>query len=453
MLKNIFDNIKRLDFLDNERTKSIVKNIFYSFFVKGGSVLVSFILVPIVLGLISTFQYGVWLTLSSVILWLNIFDAGIANGLRNKLTESLALKEYDKARKLISTTYVILIILAILLFIGLSFINQFINWYELINISFTDEKNLYLIIAIIIAGFSLQLIVQTINVILAASHKIALTGLISLIGQALILIVILIFKERIAGDLSIITVIFIFTPILVMFFSSVYLFNTEYKLISPSFKHFRIEYVREIFGIGGTFFLIQIGAIILFQTDNIIIIKILGANDVTNYNIAFKLFSIVTTIFTIIMSPYWNAFTDSYIKNDLNWIKNHLKLIRKAYFFLVVLTIIIVITSEYIIKLWINNKTIVNIDVIIAMAIYVIVYMWQTIYVFFLNGIGKIKLQMILVSISAIINIPLSIFLGRKFGLSGVISANTIVFVFMSILFHIQTKMILEQRALKIFNK
>ena len=68
MLKNIFDNIKRLDFLDNERTKSIVKNIFYSFFVKGGSVLVSFILVPIVLGLISTFQYGVWLTLSSVIL-------------------------------------------------------------------------------------------------------------------------------------------------------------------------------------------------------------------------------------------------------------------------------------------------------------------------------------------------------------------------------------------------
>jgi O-antigen/teichoic acid export membrane protein len=79
--------------------------------------------------------------------------------------------------------------------------------------------------------------------------------------------------------------------------------------------------------------------------------------------------------------------------------------------------------------------------------------MWQTIYVFFLNGIGKIKLQMILVSISALINIPLSIFLGRKFGLSGVISANTIVFVFMSILFHIQTKMILEQRALKIFNK
>jgi O-antigen/teichoic acid export membrane protein len=73
--------------------------------------------------------------------------------------------------------------------------------------------------------------------------------------------------------------------------------------------------------------------------------------------------------------------------------------------------------------------------------------------VYLLNGIGKIKLQVYLVILSAVFNIPLSIFLGKEFGLPGIIFANTIVFVFMGIVFSIQCKMILNNTAKNIWIK
>ena len=79
--------------------------------------------------------------------------------------------------------------------------------------------------------------------------------------------------------------------------------------------------------------------------------------------------------------------------------------------------------------------------------------MWQTIHVFLLNGIGKIKLQLYLVVFSSFINIPLAIFLGGKIGLVGIILASTVLFTFMGIVFSIQTKKIINNKASKIWNQ
>ena len=65
----------------------------------------------------------------------------------------------------------------------------------------------------------------------------------------------------------------------------------------------------------------------------------------------------------------------------------------------------------------------------------------------------KIRLQLILVILSAIINIPLAIFLGREIGLPGIITANTIVFIFMAIIFTIQYKKIVSETASNLWNK
>jgi len=87
------------------------------------------------------------------------------------------------------------------------------------------------------------------------------------------------------------------------------------------------------------------------------------------------------------------------------------------------------------------------------MSSYVIVSIWQTIHVFFLNGIGKVKLQLYLVIFSSLINIPMAIFLGRKFGLVGITITSTILFAIMGIVFSIQTRKILNNTATKIWNE
>ena len=75
----------------NSRTQKLKNNIIGAILIKGISMLVSFILVPLTLGYVDTHLYGIWITLSSVIIWLNIFDVGFNLGFINKLCEAISI--------------------------------------------------------------------------------------------------------------------------------------------------------------------------------------------------------------------------------------------------------------------------------------------------------------------------------------------------------------------------
>ena len=59
------------------------------------SMVLSLVYAPIVLGYLGTGLYGIWATVLNVVSWVNYFDIGISNGLRNKLSASLAKGEGD----------------------------------------------------------------------------------------------------------------------------------------------------------------------------------------------------------------------------------------------------------------------------------------------------------------------------------------------------------------------
>ena len=89
----------------HERTQTIKKNVVVSFLLKGASVLVSLLNVPLAIRYVDSMQYGVWLTLSAMFTWFTLFDIGFGNGLKNKLTEALAKGDDTRARAYVSTTY------------------------------------------------------------------------------------------------------------------------------------------------------------------------------------------------------------------------------------------------------------------------------------------------------------------------------------------------------------
>ena len=62
------------------------------------SVLINFLLVPLTLNYLNPTRYGIWLTLTSVINWVNVLDIGLGTGLRNKFAEALATNDDGLAR-------------------------------------------------------------------------------------------------------------------------------------------------------------------------------------------------------------------------------------------------------------------------------------------------------------------------------------------------------------------
>ncbi|OBX23962.1 hypothetical protein A9996_15410 [Gelidibacter algens] len=67
--------LKILDTLGvkSARTKNIVENISISFFYKGGSILASLLLVPLIINYLDTTNYGIWLIITSFISWFTFF--------------------------------------------------------------------------------------------------------------------------------------------------------------------------------------------------------------------------------------------------------------------------------------------------------------------------------------------------------------------------------------------
>ena len=90
------------------RSVTVKKNILASFVIKGVSILISFMLVPVTIGYVSAELYGVWLALSSMIHWIHFLDLGFSQGLKNKLTEAIANKDWKRGKSLVSTTYIMI---------------------------------------------------------------------------------------------------------------------------------------------------------------------------------------------------------------------------------------------------------------------------------------------------------------------------------------------------------
>lgn len=436
----------------HERTLKARKNIAASFLLRLISMSATFILVPITINYIDPTQYGIWLTLSSIVSWMGFFDIGLGNGLRNKLTEAVAFGHKNKARVYVSTTYILLASLSVILFLLFLVINHFLDWRVILNTIMFKDQELNRLVLVIMLMFSIQFTLQNINTVLTANHDIATVSAIGVIGQISMLFSVYLLTIYTHGSLLKLIFIFMGIPIVIQLFFSIWFYSTKYKAIAPSFKYINFRYGKDLFKVGGVFFLIQMGALILFQTDNIVIIQIFGPEEVTTFNIAYKLFSTVTIGFGIIMAPLWSAFTDAYAKNDYTWMLQIITKIRKYWLYLSMLTFIIVIISPFIYRFWVPRINI-PFTLSLSMGIYTISYMWVMLHCFFLNGVGKLYLQLYSYIIIIIVNIPSAILLSKIIGISGVPVSNIIVLIGMGYLVFVQTNKILNKSADGIWNK
>ena len=388
-----------------------------------------------------------------MIYWINVFDIGIGNGLKNEIAYSIATKDENNIKKYISSSYAVLTIISIFIFIVFFVTSFFINWNNILNIPDKINLNIHLILTIFIGFFCIQFVLQLLDAVISATQQVFVSSLILFLGQLVGLIIIYLLSLFVPGSLLLLVVAMAGSSIMVVIVASLYLYKTKLKKFAPSYNNIDFKHLKKIINTGGYFFVIQISAMTLIHANNFIITKILGPEAVTIYYIPFRLFSFITMLFTIIIMPYWSAFTDAYATKDLTWIKSNVKKLRIIWLLLAFFGILVFIFANFLYKIWIPKTILIPVSLSFTMLLYVIVYSWQTLHVYFLNGIGKIKLQLFVVIAGAILNIPLAIYLGKKYGLAGIVSSNTIIFFIMGMIFTIQYNKIVNETAFKIWNK
>lgn len=114
--------------IDTTREKAIRKNVIFSIAFKGLSIIISLLLVPLTLHYIDKYNYGIWMTISSILVWIYYFDIGIGSGLRTKLAEAIAQNNGHLARGYISTAFYVLGSAMLVLVVIYIIISGFIDW-------------------------------------------------------------------------------------------------------------------------------------------------------------------------------------------------------------------------------------------------------------------------------------------------------------------------------------
>lgn len=436
----------------NGRTALAVKNIGVSIFLKGGSILISFFLVPLTLGYLNAYEYGIWLTLNSVLSWVYLLDLGLGNGLRNKLTEAIAKDDFELGRIYVSSTFFFMTLIVIAFYSLFLFSQLFVDWYDVLNVDPARVSHLNPLVTIVFAFVCLNFLLKMIGNIYMSFQLPAVNDMLSFIGSCISLCVIFILTKTTDGSLMDVAMTFSGVPALVYLIAFPLTFK-RYPRLRPSIKYVRREYFRELVSLGVYFLLIQIAVIVLYMSSNILISNLFGPEEVTPYNIAFKLFSIVNIGFTIILTPVWSSVTDAATRKDYVWIHKTLKHLILLWCCFTAISLVLTLSSQWIYKLWIDDMVEIPIQLTILCAIYVSVTTFGNIFAYIINGFGKLKVQTFYAIVQAVIYIPLAILFSKFFGVAGIVTALITVCLITVIIAPIQCHKLLRGEAKGIWNK
>ena len=437
------------------RTKNIARHIGWSLVYRAGSIAANFALVPLTINYLDTENYGVWLTLSSFIGWFSFFDIGLGNGLRNKFAEAKALGNLEEARAFVSTAYFAIGGISLVAICAFLCATGQVSWEDVFNAPQSLGDELDILLPIIFILFCVRLALKLVVSLYQADQNHSIENKVQFFTQVPSLVLVYGMTKMDHSSLMNFGIAISGLPVVILVLFNIIGFRTTLKEYKPTFSSLKVEYLREITGLGFQFFIIQIAVLVLLTTDNFVISQVFGPEEVVPYHIAFKYFSIVTIGYSIVVAPYRSSITEAFAKGELDWIKGSVTNIQKLWLVVPLALLFMVLVSEWAYVAWVGEKVSIPLGLTLSMALYVLLHTFNMVYVNFINGVSKIKLQLIASCISIIINIPLSVLLSKYCGLGvkGVILATCFSLGYSVILYPIQYLKVVNNKAKGIWNR
>ncbi len=445
----MLQKIRNISFNDMQ----IIKNMLGAFLVKGASLIVSLVLLPLYIRFFhDKATLGLWYTILSVLNWVTLFDLGLGHGLRNKLPDALEKKDTEQVKSLISTTYVLMISIAgIILAVGEIVITQ-LDWNKIFNVNDTLISNDVLIkcVQIVFLGIMISIVLKIVNSILYAMQYSAIVNLLTLIPNVLILLFLCMIPSRSLElnlqTMSFINICVINIPCLVC---SWFVFRYLLKGYRPSVRFFKADCVKDIFGIGISLLWLQIVFMVISSTSELIISKLTRSDYVVEYQVYNKVFKTVGMLVSLSLTPIWSAVTKAQAQKNFQWIRKIYRFFLLTVFACVLLELCVIPILPWIVDLWIGKGVIeVRSGYALAFVFSNTMLVLHSVNTSIGNGLSYFKLQMIWMTFAALLFIPLSYILVQSMdSWIGVVAANTLSLMPYEFLAPVFTMKLLHKKA------
>jgi len=384
------------------------------------SIIVSLISVPIGLHYFGPIRYGIWLVIGSILAYLRTADFGVGLSTLTFMAQTSDSAHHRVIlRRSISLLFWVSIVL-IMLMIVVS--HLFPGWTLILGkvpLDFQEEATTAAIAIAILILFQLP------TTIFAA----AFSGLQQVHWnraygalRSVFVLSALVATVSIGGNLITLAFFTGFVNLLVGIISGVHLF-----LVHPDVRPRVSERVaaapssRVLFISGARFLTLQISALIIWNTDNLVISHYLGPGSVTPYAVTFKLFQMGIFMVNAVTTVLWPMYSRASGEGNWAWIQ---RTYNRCASTLVMAGGLIwvggIIFSQAIINLWAGPAAYGGLIEVLALGGYVYLSSFGGSNSSLINGLNPTNIVVVFGVIEAMINLGISLVLVKPLGIGGV---------------------------------
>ncbi len=380
-------------------------------------------MVSVLLKALGAKNYGIWVTIYSIVGWASISDFGLGNGLRNKLALAFARGDTTLARTYVSTAYGMLSAVTTALIVVAFPVIYLVDWEWVLGIPRDYNQAIWLVVEIVLILYLMRLVLNLITVVLLADQRPAKKDLFEAVFSVVSLFGVTVLSLLGGASLLAVALVLGAVPVIGYVLMSFFYYRGQYAAISPTPKRFDVAASRGLVGLSARFFVVQVAFLVVFATDNIMLAHLFGPEAVSSYSIALKYFTIPVMIIKIVSGPLWSAFTEAYAKEDIDWIRGVMKKVAGVVVLLYLLVAVMFLMAPTVYSVWLSGIVTIPNSLNVAMAVYALLMIFLSPFSYFLNGLGRLRVQFMVSIFEAIVNIPLSLFFAvvLEMGMIGII--------------------------------
>jgi O-antigen/teichoic acid export membrane protein len=188
--------------------------------------------------------------------------------------------------------------------------------------------------------------------------------------------------------------------------------------------------LRQLLNSGSSFFLIQVAAVVVFSSDNLIVSHYLGAAEATPYSVTWRLVGLAALLQSLLFPALWPAYAEAHAKSDHAWIRRAFAFTMKGTVLLNIGCVIgFVFFGRTLIRVWAGPAAVPGRSLLVAMGIWAVINGFMSVESCLLAALERVRAQAFLSITAAVMNIALSIFLVQRIGSVGVITGTIVSYI------------------------
>jgi O-antigen/teichoic acid export membrane protein len=373
---------------------------------------------------LGTERFGVWATFASLAAMLSFLDLGLGNAMVNRVARASAGGDRAALEGTVSGGIAWLALVAVLMSGALAALASVVPWQPLFKLSSVqvaaEARTAALTFSVL---FGLHLLSSGALKVLAGQQRSHEAHVINAIAALLACLAVAWVAANEAPVAALLAAGFGVQSACGLM--ALALLAWRGLLRATGLPHaLRAEW-RPLLSTGSLFLLLQIGTMIGWGSDTLLLASFGGAQHVAAFAVAQRLFQFASQPMQVLNAPLWSAYADAAARGERAFLRKTLRVsVWASVAGAGLLSAVLLWAGPWLVGIWTSRSVSVPWSLLAVLAIWTVLEAGGTAFGAYLNGVGVVREQAICVVAFCVVALPLKVYAAKAAGAPGLVAAT-----------------------------